>query len=477
MAEGATRQAATAPTTPQQPGQPAFRWTDKQVELGGLMVGPFRHVLAVGGGRSGKSARIVRQVIMRALKAPGSRHLITRLRFNHLRASIVNGTFPWVMEKCFPGVTYRLDKLDWFARIETQGQPSEIWFAGLDEKERTEKVLGMEFATIFANECSQIPYSSILLVRTRLAQKVLQVDGRQLPLKMFYDENPPSKAHWSYKVFIQKRDPDSGSQLPEAAQYAWMRLNPVDNAENLPQETIDEYMSLPGRMRKRFWEGEFSEVVEGALFTAEMLDANRVDPMEVPDMLRVVVGVDPMGATPAPGSSNQLGEADRRATGIMVAGLGVDGNAYWMQDCTVSALPAVWGKVVVDAMERHEGDLIVGEVNYGGAMVEHTIRTVSPNVAFRQVRSTRGKHVRAEPVSALMEKGKIRIVGHMRALEDELEAFSSTGYMGDGSPNRADAAIFTIYELFSSLVKQPAKAEAARPPLRLVSGGHNAWMG
>jgi phage terminase large subunit len=110
-----------------------------------------------GGSRSGKTFLLTRNVAMRALKAPNSRHAIFRYRFNALKASVIFDTFPAVMRAAFPQVPYKLDKTDWYA---TFPNGSQIWFGGLDDKERAEKILGMEFVTIYLNECSQIPLGS-----------------------------------------------------------------------------------------------------------------------------------------------------------------------------------------------------------------------------------------------------------------------------------------------------------------------------
>src|SRR3990167_305931 len=99
--------------------------------------------------------------------AAGSRHSILRFRFNHVKASIVHDTFPKVMNLCFAGYPYRLEKTDWYAQFDNGAQ---IWFGGLDDKEVTEKRLGQEYVSIFLNECSQIPFASRNLAVTRLAQ-------------------------------------------------------------------------------------------------------------------------------------------------------------------------------------------------------------------------------------------------------------------------------------------------------------------
>ncbi len=119
----------------------------------------------------------------------------------------------------------------------------------------------------------------------------------------------------------------------------------------------------------------------------------------------------------------------------------------------------MWAKVATGAYDRHNADVVVGEVNYGGAMVQSTIQTARPRTPFKAVTATRGKTVRAEPFSALYEQGKVRHVGEFPDLEDELVAFSTVGYMGERSPNRADAWIWVLAELFPGMVRKP-KAES-----------------
>src|SRR4051812_22878607 len=158
-----------------------------------------------GGSRSGKTLLHVRNVVMRALKSAGSRHLIARFRFNQVKTSIVYDTFPRVMSQCFPGVPATVSKSDWFWKGPNE---SEIWFAGLDDKERTEKVLGNEYVTLLLNECSQISWTTREMLITRLAQRVEQkIEGRDatlMKLRAYYDCNPTSKAHWTYRLFKQK---------------------------------------------------------------------------------------------------------------------------------------------------------------------------------------------------------------------------------------------------------------------------------
>jgi phage terminase large subunit-like protein len=445
----------------------SFVLTRKQAEAQGILASSAKHLMLFGGSRSGKTFLLIRNIVMRALKAANSRHVVFRYRFNSVKNSVVLDTFPKVMRLVFEHVPFKLDKTDWYVRLPNG---SEIWFAGLDDKERAEKILGMEFATIFFNECSQIPLSSINLAITRLAQSVDQeVDGRVRPLKprVYYDENPPSKAHWSYKVFIQRLDPETGEPQRKPDEYVWFKINPLDNLENVAEDYIETLKSMSARMRKRFLDGEFADATPGALFSDEVIELWRhsgADPL--PDMVRTVVAVDPSG-------SDDADNADNDAIGIVVAGLGTDGNCYLLEDCTVKAGPATWGSVATSAFERHSADLVVGEINFGGAMVGFVIQAARPRTPFKKLTASRGKVVRAEPFSSLYEQGKIRHVGRFVELEEELTAFTTHGYVGSDSPNRADALIWALAELFPGVLAGPKPKDAAQVSIPSLATAFN----
>lgn len=448
----------------------SFSLTVKQSEAWDVIGGPAKHVLLAGGSRSGKTLLDCRAIAMRALAARKSRHALLRFRFNAVVQSIVMDTWPKMMELCFPSVDYEINKSLWFARMPND---SEVWFGGLDDKERTEKILGNEYATLKFNEVSQIPYGSVTLALTRLAQSCVAIvngESRPLRLKALYDCNPPSKAHWSYKLFVRKVDPDSGKPLTDPDDYQMVTLNPSDNVSNLPSDYLADLAKLPARMRSRFLEGKFSDATPNQLFNLDDIEKWRVIDGSTPDFVRVVVAVDPSG-------SGDIDNADNDAIGIIVAALGTDGNAYVLEDCTVKVGPATWGKIATDAYDRHAADVVVGEVNYGGEMVRHTIQTARARTPYKAVHATRGKSVRAEPIAALYEQGKVRHVGNFRELEDEMSGFSTVGYVGDRSPNRADALIWGLTEIFPGVVagkKEPRKDEPVR---RSYQSGAQGWMG
>lgn len=420
-----------------------FKLTDKQAQANKLLATDAKHIMLFGGSRSGKTFTLVRAVCLRAIKAPKSRHAILRFRFNAVKNSIVLDTFPKVMELCFPDVPYTINKSDWYADV----NGSQIWFSGLDDKERTEKILGMEFVTLYFNESSQIPYSSVETAMTRLAQKVEQTIGGELKPKAYYDCNPPNQGHWTYKIFKQKVNPETRAQLINADSYVSMQINPKDNTDNLTGDYIQSLQSLSARARRRFLDGEFADANPNALFSEADIDKWRVIDGDVPDMVRLVVAVDPSG-------SGDEDNADNDAIGIVVAGIGTNGIAYIIEDLTIKAGPKTWGTVAVNAYERHKADCIVGEMNFGGEMVSYVIKTAGARVPFKKVTASRGKIQRAEPFSALYELGKVRHIGYHRELEEELLGFSTNGFTGENSPNRADAAIWALAELFPSIVEE-----------------------
>jgi phage terminase large subunit-like protein len=441
-------------------GVTEFKLHRKQELANKLLSSSARHVMLYGGSRSGKTFLILRALVARAL-AKKSRHAALRYRFNHLKSSVIYDTLPKMMGLCFPGVAdhCKLDKTDWFYQFYNG---SEIWFGGLDDKERTEKILGQEYSTIFFNECSQIPWASRNMAMTRLAQNA------GLRLKAFYDCNPPSVAHWTYKVFIDHLDPDNRTPIKDRDNYASMIINPEDNRENLQTDYFDELQSLPDRMRRRFLLGQFQNADENALWTYDLLDRQRLVEGEVPNLQRIVIAVDPSGCSgPEETRSDEIS--------IVVVGLAVDGCAYVLEDLSGRLGPAAWGQTVVAAFDRHQADAVVAEANYGGAMVGEIIRSAQAGdrarrIPFREVRATRGKIVRAEPIAALYEQGKVKHAGYFEALEDQLCGMTLAGYVGNKSPDRADALVWAVSELFPAITAR--KESSGAPPVVMRGYSH-----
>lgn len=379
--------------------------------------------LLFGGSRSGKTFIIILFMLVRALKRK-SRHVILRYRFSHVKTSIVYDTFPKVCNLF--KISYNLNKSDWFVTLENG---SEIWFGGLDDKERTEKILGNEYSTIFLNESSQISYDSFTIVKTRLAE------NSGLPLRMICDENPPAKSHWSYQVFILKHDPevlDISVPLPDAEDYASMQINPNDNIINIPEAYLKILNSLPKSKRERFLDGEFADFVKGALWNKDMIKHVPVSPK----LVDIVVAIDP--------SVTEKSTSD--PTGIIVSGKDLEGNGYVLEDLSGIYSPKGWAETAVNAFHRYNADCIVAERNQGGDMVKHTIKTVDKYIRVELVWAAKGKRKRAEPVSALYEDGIIFHVGMFPDLEFQMVSY--TGEEGEKSPNNFDAMVWGFNYLF-----------------------------
>ncbi len=420
---------------------PTFELTPRQQALITAAASPARHILAYGGSRSGKTFGFCYCLANRAIMAPGSRHLIARLHNIDVRQSVMLDTWPKMMAMAFPGLPYTVNKSDQFA---TLPGGSEVWFGGLDDKDRVEKILGKEFATIYVNETSQVAYETILTLRTRLAQSSTKIDGRELALKAYYDLNPTGRSHWTYREFIENVNPVDARPIDPASR-AHVVLNPADNP-HLPSAYMEGLDELPDKQRQRFRDGKYLSEVPGALWSASdrTADDGRTIPgidtarvWTAPALRRVVVGVDPSGSDGVGGDSQ----------GIIVAAQGVDGHAYVLADRSVRLSPEGWAATVAKAGREFGADRVVAERNYGGAMVESVLRAAEITLPIKLVTASRGKVIRAEPIAALYEQGRVHHVGAFPELEEQMTMTTTTGYQGSGSPDRMDALVWALTEL------------------------------
>lgn len=417
-----------------------YRPTDAQVALRRIIRDKTR-ILAYGGSRSGKTFELCRALTAIAIRY-GGRYAIFRRYLNAVRSSVFVDTFPKMMALCFPELDYVVNRAA--SEVYLPHNNAEIDFVGLDDNQRVEKILGREFAAIYFNECSEISFPAIEVASTRLAQKRYDpTTGKQLRNRLFFDCNPPGKSHWSYKMFIEGIHPLSRLKLPNAEDYGAIQINPRDNLENLPTGYIEQTLeSASERAKRRFLYGEFSDENENALWKiSTMIDPFRVT--DAPgDLTRIVVGVDPAV------TSTDMSDH----TGVVVCGMRVDErdgkeHFYVLEDASLKAQPTQWARRVIEAYERWNADLVVAEVNQGGDMVETTLRNVAPNLPVRKVRASRGKIVRAEPISVLYSQGRVHHVGGFAFDELEGEMASYTGADTDDSPDRLDALVWALTEL------------------------------
>jgi phage terminase large subunit-like protein len=195
------------------------------------------------------------------------------------------------------------------------------------------------------------------------------------------------------------------------------------------------------RLGRQELNAELLDDVEGALWSGELIEAARV--RKAPDMARIVVAIDP---------ATTSGE-DSDETGIVVAGRGVDGHAYVLRDLSCRLSSNGWGNRAVNAYREFRADRIVAEVNNGGDLVENVIRVIDRNISYKAVHASRGKIVRAEPISALYEQKRVHHVGLFAELETQMCSFVPDNF--DGSPDRVDALVWALTELMVSPMAVP----------------------
>jgi predicted phage terminase large subunit-like protein len=213
------------------------------------------------------------------------------------------------------------------------------------------------------------------------------------------------------------------------------RGSTFENAANLAPAALaqlrDRYEGT--RLGRQELYADVLDDVPGALWQRSAIDTARIK--QAPELRRVVVAIDPAVTS---------GE-DSDETGIVVAGIGVDGHGYVLADRTCRLSPDGWAKRAVIAFDQFKADRIIAEVNNGGDLVERVLRTAGQNYPYRAVRASRGKATRAEPISALYEQGRVSHVGSFPELEDQMCSYTPDGY--DGSPDRVDALVWALTEL------------------------------
>lgn len=204
------------------------------------------------------------------------------------------------------------------------------------------------------------------------------------------------------------------------------------------------------------WLGDYEPMAIGAIWDRQTIHANRVH--EMPDVERVVIAVDP--AVSAESGSDEHG--------IIVCGQ--NGNdAYVLEDGSTRGTPRQWATRVVALFDKYEADAIVIEVNQGGDMVKETINGVRPGLPVIEVRASKGKHVRAEPISAMYALGRVHHAGTFDKLEGQMCQMTAAGYEGNGSPDRVDALVWGMTELMPRINRQKPKRVHVEPI--------GSWMG
>jgi len=238
-------------------GEP-FLLTETQKKALGLLKTKALHILLYGGSRSGKTVVLVMGLVFRAIKYPGSCHLVCRYRAKDARSSVLHQTLIPCLNRVAGQKRYRYLKHEGVVNLHNG---SEIWIGGLGDNEQVDRVLGHEYNTIYFNEISEISYAAVTTTYSRLAR--ITPGCRNLFL---YDCNPASPLHWAYKEFILKTSFLTGDKLNDPELYASLLMNPESNSVNLPVNYISDILgNLPEKQRARFRDGVWV-IPEGAIY-------------------------------------------------------------------------------------------------------------------------------------------------------------------------------------------------------------------
>lgn len=240
------------------------------------------------------------------------------------------------------------------------------------------------------------------------------------------------------------------------------RGSTMDNRSNLAAPFLEKIQKRYAgtRLGRQELNGEVLGDMPGALWQQGSIDLYRV--REMPKLERIVVSVDP--------AVTDTETSDEH--GIIAAGVGEDQRGYVIEDASVKGSPVDWARRAISTFDKYDADAIVIEVNQGGDMVRHVLNSIRQGLPIIEVRATRGKHVRAEPISALYEQGRVSHVGSFSELENQMTMMTNAGYQGEGSPDRLDAAVWAFTELFPAMTAD--QSEPMQVPRFHSAGG---WMG
>lgn len=218
----------------------------------------------------------------------------------------------------------------------------------------------------------------------------------------------------------------------------------MDNRSNLARTFVERIEKRYGgtRLGRQELNGEVLGDMPGALWSLRDIDAYRVS--EMPELGRILIAVDP--------AVTNTEDSDEH--GIIAAGIKGD-EGFVLEDASIKGSPLTWARRAVTLHDKYGADGIVVEVNQGGDMVAQTLRSVRDSLNIIEVRASRGKHVRAEPIAALYEQGRVHHVGSFAELETQMTMTTNAGYEGENSPDRLDALVWAMTELFPDLVEVP----------------------
>jgi len=379
----------------------------------------LRYLGAHGGRGSGKSHHFAERIVDRMIEDPTIRAVCIR----EVQKSLRESAYRLIGDKITAlGVADRFRVMH--DRIET-AQGGVVIFMGMQDH-TAESIKSLEgFRIAWVEEAQTLSSKSLELLRP-----TIRAPGSQ----MYFSWNPRNRMD-SVDQFLR------GDDVPEGA--AVVQVN-YDSNPWFPKE-LEAERALDRRMRpdrySHIWLGDYEPQAVGAIWN--MRDINEGREIETPnDLSRILVAVDPAV------SSHEQSDSH----GVMVVASSQSGHGYVLEDGSTRGVPERWARRAIALYDRYDADGIVIEKNQGGDMCRHVLESVRPGINIIEVHATRGKHVRAEPISALYALGRIHHVGTFPQLESEMCQVTASGYEGDGSPDRVDAMVWGFTELFPKLV-------------------------
>ena len=393
----------------------------------GPLTCPTRYLILTGGRGSGKSFAVSLGLSL-AMREPGMGGLYTRWTMASARDSII----PEFREKIT--LLGADSEFDITASDINHQSGSRVMFRGIKTSQGTQtaKLKSLQGLNLWVlDEAEEMPDESVFDTID------LSIRDRRRRNLVVLCLNPAHKRHWIYRRWFDGRVPDGFCGVKNDVTY--IHTDYQHNLNNLPESYQERIRQAKIGDPTRFahvWRGKWAEEVQGALWDWSMF--RHIERADVPDLVRVVVAVDP-NATSGP-------RADE--AGIIVAGESADHNFYLLADASARIGPAQWARVTCQQYEIHRADRIVAEQNNGGEMVRLTINGYKRGVPVHLVNASRGKITRAEPIASLYSQGRVHHVGRFPELESEMMSY--TGEPGQSSPNRMDAAVWALSDLSGS---------------------------
>ena len=401
---------------------------------------PARYKGAWGGRGSGKSMNFAAMAVIRGAEQEGMRGLCVREVQKSLRDS---------SKLLIEDTINRLNLGEAFIPLQNEIRTTmggQITFLGMQDH-TAEAVMSTEgIDWVWVEQGETLSARSLELLRPTI---------RKAGSEIWSSWNPRSRSD-PIDMLFRGLEPPPDSVVVKASYLD----NPFFPPELEAEREYDKRTN-PDRY-SHIWDGAFEPQAIGAIWTRQVLHEGRL--AEIPDVERIVVAVDPAVSDTV--TSNEHG--------IVVCAVDAQNQGYLLEDASTSGSPHKWATRAVAMFDKWEADSLVIEINQGGDMCRHTLQTIRKALPIVEVRATRGKHVRAEPISALYTTGQIHHVGTYPELEDQLCLFTSSGWEGDAdkSPDRAEAAIWGFSHLFPALT-----TVATTEDLTESRAGEGGWMG